>query len=116
MKIPMALMINIQLWALQAMAEVERQAVDFLKKNKDKIIGADKRVIAHDLVMARYKQLTASVPYLNSTDIDDKLVSAEIYKAIDYVWSMAGNIINNLGKEAIDANVNDDTLPKGGLQ
>ena len=107
-----ALKLQLELLALKALPEIERQAVN-IAQTGIKLVGPAKRAQGTEYVVAQYAKATANVPGLKDTLVDDELVREHAGEAIDWTFGQIGGLLNGL----VHAPVTDDgTLAPGGLK
>lgn len=92
---------DLRLYALKAISEVEAQARILLATEGPKLIGEEKRRMAVQHVMTGYRIITANVPVLNATDIDDRLAQQWAEEAVDWACEQIGDLINKVGRTPV---------------
>lgn len=92
---------DLRLLALKAYAEVETQARTLLATEGPKLLGEEKRLLAVNIVMQGYEVLSANIPVLNATQIDDRLVRRWAKEAVDWACEQVGDLINAVGRTPV---------------
>lgn len=92
---------DLRLLALKAYAEVEAQGRLLLATEGPKLLGEEKRLLAVNIVMQGYQVVTANVPILNATTIDDNLVRQWAAEAVDWACEEIGDLINRVGRTPV---------------
>ncbi len=93
------LMRQFKLLALQAIPEIERQAIKFYNETRTKIESPEKWNLALDFGVAKYKQLTDTLPVIGDTTIDDVFVRSLMDDAMKWAWREIGDVVNDVTKE-----------------
>jgi len=107
-----ALKLQLKLLALKALPEIERQSVA-VAQTGIKLVSPAKRAQGTEYIVAQYAKVTANVPGLKDTLVDDALVREHAGEAIDWAFGQIGSLLNGL----VHAPVADDSsLPQCSLQ
>lgn len=92
---------DLRLLAIKAMSEVETQARMLVAVEGPKLLGKEKWDMAVNLVCQGYSVLSANIPILNATDLDDNLVRHWAAEAVDWACEQVGNLINQVGRTPV---------------
>ena len=92
---------DLRLLAIKAMSEVETQARMLLATEGQKLLGPEKRQLAVNLVCQGYSVLSANIPVLNATEIDNHLVKNWATEAVDWACEHLCDVINSLGRTPV---------------
>lgn len=92
---------DLRLLAIKAYAQVEAQARMLVATEGPKLLGEEKRMLAVNIVMQGYAVLTANVPVLNATTIDDNVVRQWAKEAVDWACEEVGDLINHVGRTPV---------------
>lgn len=103
------LKLYLRLLALKALPDVERRALEVYERTG--VIVKDKEELAVQYGMERYAQVTAKVPGLNATTLDDLAVETMMREAVRWAWGKLGVALNEISH---DPEVRAPELPQGG--
>lgn len=92
---------DLRLLALKAVANVEHQARVFLATEGIKWTSEDKQKMAVNLVMEGYKVMTANIPILSGSQVDDVLVKKWCTQAVNWACNEVCDLINSLGRTPV---------------
>ena len=123
---------QLKLYAIQAVASIEHQALDLAQRNLVILSGPEKRAEAVKAVMGLYTVFEAGIPVLALTTLDDALIEQLAGKAVDEAFKLTGDVLNQLSAQVkqkpADVSIdvpdttfpapvtNDPTLTPGGIQ
>jgi len=107
-----ALKLQLQLLALKALPEIELQAVHIAQVGIT-LVSPARRAQGIEYIVAQYAKVTANVPGLKDTLVDDELVREHAGEAIDWAFGQIGGVLNGLVHVPV---TDDSTLPQGGLK
>lgn len=106
-------LVQLKLYAFEAIGRVEAKAREAAVATGKNLTGPEKFELAVKSVMLRYAELTASIPGLNATDVDDKFVEREVRKIVQKVFDLIGDALNKVAAAPV---VDAPGLPKGGVK
>lgn len=101
-----------KLAALQALAKAEAVAVKTVVTTGQKMLSQQKEDEAVADAVTIYRTLTAGVPVLNATDLDDKVVEKGAREVIHWGFGEMGGLLNRIAEPVTNA----PDLPQGGPQ
>lgn len=92
---------DVRLLALNAVTKVESEARTLLASEGVKLLSEEKKALAVTLVCQGYSALTANVPVLNATELDNQLVKTWAVQAVEWAFDRIGDILNDLGRAPV---------------
>lgn len=87
--------------ASKAIPALEAKALSWLAQNKGDL--KDKAELALDYGMEEYARLSAKIPMLAATTIDDTMVRAQLKEALDWAWVRIDDEIKQAARDVKQA-------------